>query len=182
MKVAIALVLRVLNGSSSRLRNVFYRILGVEITGYVWLRNVSIPRQWEDICLNGNVALDDGVTLLVSGAPRKGKLTIQKDVYINRNTMFDISEGVEVGEDTMIGPFCYITDHDHGFGSGVIVKNQPLVGSPVVIGRNVWIGAGVIILKGVKIGNNAVIGAGAVVTKSVADGETVAGVPARSLK
>jgi maltose O-acetyltransferase len=50
-----------------------------------------------------------------------------------------------------------------------------------MIGENVWIGAGAIILKGVQIGTNAVIGAGAVVTHSVGAGEVVAGVPARSI-
>ena len=37
----------------------------------------------------------------------------------------------------------------------------------VVVGKNVWIGAGVIILKGVTIGDNAVIAAGSIVTKDV---------------
>ena len=46
---------------------------------------------------------------------------------------------------------------------------------------NVWVGAGVIILKGVSIGNGAVIGAGGVVNKNVDPGARVAGVPARNL-
>jgi acetyltransferase-like isoleucine patch superfamily enzyme len=48
----------------------------------------------------------------------------------------------------------------------------------VVIEDNVWIGAGVTILKGVTIGKNAVIAAGSVVTKNVAPNTIVAGVPA----
>jgi maltose O-acetyltransferase len=48
-----------------------------------------------------------------------------------------------------------------------------------VIGRNVWIGGGAIIVPGVTVGDNAMIGAGAVVTRNVAAGVTVVGNPAR---
>lgn len=51
-----------------------------------------------------------------------------------------------------------------------------------VIGSDVWIGTGVIILEGVKVGNGAVIAAGSIVTKDVNDYEIVAGVPAKVIK
>ena len=53
---------------------------------------------------------------------------------------------------------------------------------PVVIGNDVWIGARVIILPGVRVGNGAIIGAGAVVTHDVPDYAIVGGNPARILK
>jgi acetyltransferase-like isoleucine patch superfamily enzyme len=95
--------------------------------------------------------------------------------------MFDASERIEVGRNCLIGPFCYITDHDHGITAGALMANQPLVVSPVRIGSNVWIGAGSIILKGVSIENDAVIGAGAVVTRDVPSGGKVVGVPGRDI-
>jgi acetyltransferase-like isoleucine patch superfamily enzyme len=81
----------------------------------------------------------------------------------------------------MIGPFCYITDHDHGHDAGRLVSEQPLVSAPVRIGNDVWIGAGAIILKGVTIGDGAIVGAGAVVTGDVPAGTKVIGVPARQI-
>jgi maltose O-acetyltransferase len=53
------------------------------------------------------------------------------------------------------------------------------LGRPVRIGRNVWIGAGAIILPGVSIGDDALIGAGSVVTRDVPPGVTASGNPAR---
>jgi maltose O-acetyltransferase len=106
-------------------------------------------------------------------------LVIGSRTYVNRFTMFDASEDIEVGQDCLIGPFCYLTDHDHGTAPSGLFSEQPLLSSALRIGNNVWIGAGVTVLKGVTIGANAVIGAGAVVTRDVASGAKVAGVPAQ---
>ncbi|MBC8076121.1 MAG: hypothetical protein H7Y32_08620 [Chloroflexales bacterium] len=54
--------------------------------------------------------------------------------------------------------------------------------APVVIGRNVWVGAKATILQGVTIGDGAVVAAGAVVTRDVAAYTLVAGVPARPIR
>lgn len=51
-----------------------------------------------------------------------------------------------------------------------------------MIGRNVWIGAGVTVVPGITIGNNAVVGAGSVVTKNVPANTVVAGIPAKRIK
>ena len=52
----------------------------------------------------------------------------------------------------------------------------------IKIENDVWIGAGVIILSGVKIGECSIIGAGAVVTKDVDPYTVVAGVPAKKIR
>jgi acetyltransferase-like isoleucine patch superfamily enzyme len=52
-------------------------------------------------------------------------------------------------------------------------------GTPIVVGRNVWIGAGATVLQGVTIGDDAVVAASAVVTGDVPPAVLVAGVPAR---
>ncbi len=56
------------------------------------------------------------------------------------------------------------------------------VTKPVMIGPDVWIGAGAMILKGVSIGAHAVVGAGSVVTREVPPWAVVAGNPARVVK
>jgi maltose O-acetyltransferase len=162
---------------ASRLRIVRLRLLGVRIGRRCWIRRIHVPRNPWDIVIADGVALDDYVVLLTTGsrgnAPR---LVIDGGSYVNRFTMFDASESIEMGRNCLVGPFCYITDHDHGVDAA-----RSIAGSPVRIGSRVWIGAGAIILKGVTIGNDAVIGAGAVVTRHVRSDEKVAGVPARTI-
>lgn len=177
--IPLHVIVRLGSGLASRFRNIWFRALGVRIDGYVWIRRLSIPRNWSDITLEGQCALDDGVVLICSGTPVGNKLVIRRGSYINRYSIIDVSEGLEIGENCMIGPYCYLTDHDHAHLPGRLVSDQPLTAARVRIGSDVWLGAGVIVLKGVTIGDNAVVGAGAVVTNDVPAGAKAAGVPAR---
>lgn len=155
-------------------------LLGMQIGNRCWVRKISVPRNPWDIALGNHVALDDNVVLLTNGARASApRLTIGNNTYVNRYTMFDASERIEIGQNCMIGPFCYITDHDHAHAPDQLIQEQPLTSKAVRIGSNVWLGAGAIVLKGVVIGDNAVIAAGAVVTKDVPPNAKVAGVPAR---
>ena len=174
-------IIRAHSALSSRLRNVCYRLLGTDLRGYAVIRKISIPRQWSDIQIGADAALDDGVTLICSADPKPLKITIGARTYINRFTILDASDSLVIGEDCMIGPGCYLTDHDHGVVPGETPGDQPLISSPTRVGNRVWLGAHVVILKGVTIGDDAVVAAGAVVTKNVAAGARVAGVPARPL-
>jgi acetyltransferase-like isoleucine patch superfamily enzyme len=87
---------------------------------------------------------------------------------------------IEIGEDCRIGPHTLIYDSDfHELSPDR--RDEQGSSAPVVIGDNVWIGARVMILKGVSIGKDAVIAAGSVVTKDVPQGSIVAGVPAKQV-
>ena len=168
-------------GLCSRLQNLWFRALGVRLDGYVWMRRISIPRQWSDVTLEKGVALDDGVVLLCSGIARANKLIIRSGSYINRYTMIDAHQQIEIGQNCMIGPHCYITDANHSVAAGLPINKQPMEAKPVIIEDEVWLGAGVIVLCGVCIGRGAVVGAGAVVRTDVLSNAIVAGVPAREI-
>jgi maltose O-acetyltransferase len=173
-------VIRYPSAISMRLRVLRLRMLGVHVGRRCWIRRIDVPRNPWDVLIEDSVSLDDYVVLLTSGMRRSAaRLVIGSGTYVNRFTMLDASECIEIGRNCLIGPFCYVTDHDHGTQSAVPMAQQSLVSSPVRIGSNVWIGAGAIILKGVTVGDGAVIGAGAVVTDDVRANCKVAGVPAR---
>jgi maltose O-acetyltransferase len=99
-------------------------------------------------------------------------------VFLNFNCVILDVVSVEIGAGTQIGPAVQIYAADHPRDPATR-KSGAEFGRPVVIGENVWIGGGAIILPGVTIGDDAVIGAGAVVTRDVANGITVIGNPAR---
>ena len=167
-----------------RFRIVYLKMIGAKIGRKCWIQKISIPRNPWNIEIASGVSLDREVVLLVSGdsADKQPKIVIGERAYINRFAMLDASEKIQIGRDCMIGPYTYITDHDHGMKKGEKISSQPLISTPVVIGIDVWIGAHVSILKGVKIGDGAIIGAGSVVTSDVPPHAIFAGVPAKQIR
>jgi maltose O-acetyltransferase len=99
-------------------------------------------------------------------------------VYMNFGCVILDCARVEIGEDTLIGPGVHLygathpTDHETR-------RSKREYARPIRIGRNCWLGGGVIVCPGVTIGDNAIIGAGSVVTADVAKGEIAVGNPAR---
>jgi carbonic anhydrase/acetyltransferase-like protein (isoleucine patch superfamily) len=165
-----------------RFRMLYLRAMGVKIGRRCSLRRIHIPRNPWDIQIGDDTYIDDYTVLLTSGDRMESpRIVIGRCCGFNRFSMIDASELIQFGDYVRVGPYCYITDHDHGHARGEKVVHQGLVGAPVIIEDDVWIGSGVTILKGVRIGTGAIIGAGAVVTKSVAPFTKVAGVPARQI-
>jgi carbonic anhydrase/acetyltransferase-like protein (isoleucine patch superfamily) len=174
---------RIKAGLASRARNVYYRLRGVRLRGYVLLRAVEIPRNHTEIEIEAGASLDRGVVLLCSGAPGKDpKIRIGTGTYINRHSILDAAERLEIGRECAIGPGCYLTDHDHKFSQNASPLSLPLVSLPTRIEDRVWLGANVVVLKGVTIGEGTVVGAGSVVTKSLPPHCVAVGVPAQVIR
>ncbi len=95
---------------------------------------------------------------------------IGDNCYVGEDVFIDSAypERVSIGNGTHVNYGTIILAHS---GQGGKLED-------VTIGKNVTIGAGVIILPGVKIGDNAKIGAGAVVVKSIPANKLAVGVPA----
>lgn len=91
---------------------------------------------------------------------------------------------LEIGNDVMMGPDVMIFHADHVMSRRDIAMRLQgdSVSKTVIIGDDVWIGARVIILKGVYVGKGAVIAAGAILTKDVPEYAIVGGVPAKVIK
>jgi acetyltransferase-like isoleucine patch superfamily enzyme len=95
------------------------------------------------------------------------------------------TEKIVIENDVNIGACCDIYDSDHhsvNYVDRIINGNINVKSGAVFIRRGAWLGASVIVLKGVEIGEMAVIAAGAVVTKSVPGGELWGGNPARFIR
>lgn len=97
--------------------------------------------------------------------------------------IYEPRAGLVIGDHCMIGGGVMICGVNHGYASmDVPMRHQPAESAPIIIGRDVWIGMGAIILPGVKLGDGSIVGAGAVVTSDVAPGAVVSGIPARIAK
>lgn len=92
------------------------------------------------------------------------ELIISDNVKINYYCIIACQDKIVIGEGTEFGPSVYLYDHDHDYRKGLSANSneERFKNAPIEIGKNCWIGANTIILKGTKIGDNCVIGAGCV--------------------
>jgi galactoside O-acetyltransferase len=108
------------------------------------------------------------------------RLKLGRNVGISPLTQFNAAGGIEIGDDTLIGPGCTLWSVNHRFAdSGVPIRLQGYDAQKIVIGRDCWIAARAIVLPGVRIGAGTVVAAGAVVNRSCEPGSILAGVPAK---
>lgn len=97
--------------------------------------------------------------------------------------IYEPRAGLSIGDHSMIGGGVLICGVNHGYSEqGIPMRQQPFEAAPIVIGHDVWVGMGAIILPGVTLGDGSIIAAGAVVTSDVPSGAVVSGVPARLAK
>lgn len=102
-------------------------------------------------------------------------------VYVNFNGTFVDDGHIYIGDKTMIGPNVTIATAGHPILPELREEGLQY-NVDVHIGRNVWIGAGAVILPGVNIGDNTVIGAGAIVTKDIPSNVVAYGNPCRVVR
>jgi len=119
------------------------------------------------------------------GRPHKpdgGPLEIGAHVRILSDVLLDYSGGVVLQDYVKISPGSKVYTHAHTVATRALKDTQPILFSPLHVGRDAWIGGDVIVLGSVtRIGEGAVIGGGSVLTKNVGDWEIWAGNPARKI-
>lgn len=132
------------------------------------------------------VQLGDGVILsrncVVLG--KNGHVVFGERVDVGCNCVFASAGGITIGAATLIAGNCYIGGgrYYHDRLEPAILDQGSYSRGEVVIGEKSWIGAGAIIMDGIKIGKGVIVGAGSVVTKDVPDYAVIAGIPARILR
>lgn len=106
---------------------------------------------------------------------------IGKNVYTNFGLTLVDDTHIYIGDYTMIGPNVTIATAGHPIDPDLRRKGLQY-NMPVHIGKNCWLGAGVVVMPGITIGDNTVIGAGSVVTRDIPAGVVAVGNPCRILR
>ena len=103
------------------------------------------------------------------------------NIYANAGLKLVDDTHIYIGDCTMLGPNVVIATAGHPIDPELRAKGLQY-NMPVHIGKNCWLGAGVIVMPGVTIGDNTVIGAGSVVTKDIPSGVVAYGNPCRVVR
>ena len=109
------------------------------------------------------------------------KIEVGKNFYANHGLVILDAGRVTFGDNVFIAPSCGF--HTSGHPIDFERRNKGLeYAYPIVVGNNVWFGAGVQVMPGVIIGDNVVIGAGSVVTKNIPSNNIAVGNPCKVVR
>lgn len=104
--------------------------------------------------------------------------TTLKSFCVSGGAYIQAINEIYLGKNFLFAPGLKLVSANHETQKDGWIKTEP-----IIIGDNVWIGANVVILPGVKIGNNCIVGAGSIVNKSIeGDGLVIAGNPAKIIR
>ena len=176
--------LRALSASVvAQCRTFWWRALGMQIGPGTLLPRVRVtwPHQ---VSLGANCHLEHDIYFKFDGTYAAGpSIVIGERVFIGFGCEFNARKRIEIRPDCLIASGCKFIDHDHGSSTRERPMNQQADGAEaeIVLENDVWLGADVVVLKGVRIARGAIVAAGAVVTKPVPSFEIWGGVPARKL-
>lgn len=135
----------------------------------------------------GNITIGNKVTFGINCTleiTHNGNLTIENNVNITQNVLISSDAKIHIGEYSLIGENVSIRDSNHGIKRGTEIQKQTVNSETITIGKDVWIGANSIILKGSNLANHSVIGANSLVNHkcNIQEYDIYAGSPARLIK
>jgi lipopolysaccharide O-acetyltransferase len=184
---AVWLILERYRQFRNRMRAKKFSVHKIDIGPSAMLKGVSAVQMGENFCAGPGLWLE--AVQRYHGKVFNPRIVIGTNVSISAWGHITATHYVEIGDDVLIGSKVIITDHNHGQYSGphsspnIPPRLRPLdCDKEVVIGRNVWLGDGVVVTPGATIGEGAVIGANSVVIGTIQPFTLAAGIPAKQLK
>lgn len=120
--------------------------------------------------LGENVAIGERTQLTLR---KNAEVKLGDGVSLNSDCKLVCHQAISIDNNTILGPNVLIYDHDHLYSLETGVKRKEYMASEIMIGKNCWIGAGAIILRGTHIGDNCLVGAGSVVKGDFPNGTKI---------
>jgi acetyltransferase-like isoleucine patch superfamily enzyme len=140
---------------------------GLKILGKIDVRATNVK-------IGNNVTIYPGVMFWGNG-----EIVVGDNVDIGKDTIIFARKSVVIGNDVAIAAQCYIIDSNHGTAKGSLIRSQPQQTEGIQIGNDVWLAAGVKVLKGGRILDGAVIGALSLVNSEIPENAIAFGIPAK---
>lgn len=135
------------------------------------------------ITIGDETWIENNVLLKITNPfSEENKIVIGNRVFIGSGAQFNCNTQIIINDDCLIASNTVFVDAGHEIALGTNINEQALTIAPIVLEKDVWIGTGCIILKGVVIGEGSVIGAGSLVNKSIPSNQVWAGTPAKFLR
>lgn len=190
------------------LRKIFWPRLFGSCGKAVFFGDSITLRHPNRIFLGNRVVISDGCILDARNPDKEKVIVIDDDVILSNNVTIQCKDGcikigshsgintqtiiqslgenpVVIGTDVFIGQMCFISgggNYNTDKLDTPIWRQGHRNGKGVILENDIWLGANVTILDGVKIGSQSIVAAGAVVTKSLDEKSVSAGVPAKTIK
>lgn len=102
-------------------------------------------------------------------------MSLGNNVYIGYGTWINAEFGVQIGDNTMLGPYNVIASGNHTFDNESLSFYGESEGHEIKIGNGCWLGAGSIITAKARIGDFCLIGAKSIITKKIHNSSKVIG-------
>jgi acetyltransferase-like isoleucine patch superfamily enzyme len=147
----------------------------IEVTGPVFINNKGFIEMGNRLILGSTWFRPISINVTSSIA----RLIIEDDVFINYGVDIGVVDNIFIGAKSLIGNDSIIYDNDWHRLDGLEGK---VPSKPTRIGRGAWLGARVVVLKGVTIGENTVVAANSTVTHDLPDSVLAGGNPAKVIR
>lgn len=114
---------------------------------------------------------------------RDSKLKIDNHCFLSYGVLICCNKSIQIGDYVQIGEYTSIRDTTHNYSNlNIPIKKQGDISLDIIIGNDVWIGRGCIIMPGTIIEDGVVIGANSVVKGRLETNCIYAGTPAKLIK
>ncbi|WP_129633676.1 acyltransferase [Candidatus Oscillochloris fontis] len=131
--------------------------------------------------IGNRVRLVSTIVPLELATGKQGLLEIGESTFINYGCSIAATQFVRIGPCCNIGTYVIMMDNDFHRIEPERREEMP-PSAPIILEENVWLGARVIVLRGVTIGAGSVVAAGSVVTRDIPPRSLAAGLPARVIR
>lgn len=159
-----------------------FKYLGMEIGKNTYIGKVEVGYAYEQISIGDFCSIENSTNFMIPNYDSNQlSVIIGNNVYLGSGCHFNIGKQIRIGSNCMIASGCSFIDNNHGTMKDQLLREQLGKFSSIQIEEDCWLGANVIVLKGVTIGKGAIVAAGAVVNKSIPPYEIWGGVPAKKI-